>query len=98
MLYIRLELLGDGTEDNPYRVDLPSYSEAAVDYGEMSAIVSCSPNVGPTQKPAQGTPLYPLINGVYVLIGLEPEQYMAWIAKLARSYPNRDVPFAPNFV
>jgi hypothetical protein len=96
-MFARLQLLGTGETDDPFRVDLPNYSMVTVDYAAMWAVVSMSSRDGPQHPPAQGSPLYPLEGSMYVLIGLSPEDLAAWWAYLARRYPGRDPEPQPNF-
>jgi len=97
MTYMSLRLLGDGTIDDAYRVDLPNYVLLQTDIGTVSALVSVSSRESPPSMPTPGSPLYPLQNGKYVLIGLTLQQLTDWYAQLDRKYPGRDQPFRPDF-
>lgn len=96
-MYARLQLLGDGSEENGYRVDLPSYTTVSVNYDDMWAVVSFGSKDGPPSLPPMGSPLYPQEGSIYVLIGLEPNQLAAWWQRLATRYPFRQPPYAPDF-
>lgn len=96
-MYLRLQLLGTGSDTDPFRVSLPSYTVVSMDTATMQAIVSCGDRVGPSNPPAKGTPLYPMLGDMFVLIGLPPSDLAAWWAKLEKAYPGRATPFTPNF-
>lgn len=97
MVYMKVQLLGDGTEGNPYRADMQNYSMVDVDYANMFTIVSVGPRDAPSPLPPQGTPLYPFMGDKFVLIGLTPEALASWWTALAKRYPRQDPPFQPEF-
>lgn len=96
-MYARLQLLGTGVDGDDWRVDLPNYAMVSSDTTNMTAVVSFGTRDGPPNLPAQGTPLYPLEGGMYILIGLSPADQTAWYARLASRYPGHEPPFTPEF-
>lgn len=96
-MYILLELIGSGEEGDSWRVDLPNYAEYSLDFPSRTDMVIVGTGDSPPSLPTKGTPLYPLQNGKYVLIGLDPDQLTSWWAKLATRYPLQDPPYMPNF-
>lgn len=96
-MYARLVLNTDGGTPPSYSVDMPNYSMITVDYVNSWAVVSIGFRDQPPTLPTLGTPLYPLEDDKYVLIGLTPEQLAAWYVRLDGRYPPPHTPFRPDF-
>lgn len=97
MPIIRLVMLGNGSELDPWRADLPSYSTLTTDEVNMTITVSCGSRVGPPQLPPFPSEYWTTENGTNILIGLPQSGIQAWWQRLATNYPNRQPPFLPGF-
>lgn len=52
---LTVPLIGDGTDEDPFRVDLPNYSMVEVDYERKTAIVDVpEPPLEESPAPAKG--------------------------------------------
>lgn len=85
-MFVRLVMLGSGTQLDPYRVPLPTYNMVEQDIPNMTAIVEVPDRRGPPDVPAPGSPLWQTINGRRVLVGMPAGFVISWWAMLARDY------------
>lgn len=85
-MFIRVRVVGTGTEDDPFRVPLATYRMVRPIDANNRVIVQIPDADEPDEHDDPGTPLYPFLAGVPVLLGLRPIQKLSYLAKLRRRY------------
>lgn len=85
-MFIRVRATGTGTDADPFRFPFPTYKMVTEINANGFAILKVPDGDAADDHDAAGTPLYPILNGVPVLIGLRPLQKIAYLAKLRRRY------------
>lgn len=85
-MFIRIKMRGTGTEDDPFRCPFPNYRMVTERDALGRCIIQIPDRDAPPETDAIGTPLYPILNGIPVLIGLRPAQKLAFLVRLRRLF------------
>lgn len=96
-MYVRLVTLGEGMDDEPYRVDLPQYSAISSDENTLTTIISLPPRQSPPAIPKPGAPYWLMVEGRMTLVGMPEDMLIAWWQRLAQQYPGHFPPYQPGF-
>lgn len=97
-MYLRLQLLGNGDENDQFRVDLPAATLSYVDYDNGYAVAVPNFRINPPQVPPANSPLWQPFGPYQMLVGLEPAQLAAWHALIRQRYPDPYPVYTPQFV
>lgn len=85
-MFVRVVMLGSGTQLDPYRVPLPTYNMISQDVPNMTAIVEVPDRRGPPDVPSGNQPFWQTIDGRRVLVDMPAGMLVSWWAMLARDY------------
>ena len=97
-MIIRLTNIGEGTEESPNRVDLPSSVTVEMSQDGSAMYVDVVRHWVPPQLPRQGAPHWITVMGRPILISLPEDMLALWWQRLARLHPDRQPPYMPSFV
>lgn len=87
MVFMRFEVVGTGTPDDPFRPPLPTWDLVDIDYVNRAAIVDVPRTDIPAIYLNAGNPVRRVLKGLDVLTGLDPSVLQAWRAHLIKRYP-----------
>lgn len=90
---VRIRMIGAGTTDDPFRVNLPVYNMIDADYATGLATVDIPEKYGPPIAPVPGSEAAPIIGKVPTIVRLSPGELEAWQEKLSKQYPNHPANF-----
>lgn len=88
MIRVRVNVLGSGTDADPFRIDLPTYIVRAIDYQNLRAVVAVPPDdIADALSPGQIVANDDGGGGQGIQV-LTPGQRLLWRAILRRRYGN----------